>query len=120
MFKTIIVAAALLAPVSAFAGSTWEGEFFGVGAYDGTFDATFKGGKIKGDVTGLFVGQSFEPAALPFKGTYSVNKNGRMKGNIPVAGAFTGWRGGGHMDATFKNGGGFNATKTGKTGKGGK
>jgi len=126
MRKTILSAfagaALALAAVPALAGSNWEGEFFNAGPFgdSGTFDANLSKGKITGDITSLFTGSTFEPAALAFTGRYTVDDNGRMKGNLGFVGKFTGWRGQGQMSATFKNGGGFNATKTGKDSGGGK
>lgn len=122
LFALAVAAAFMATP--ALAGSTWEGEFFGAGpgnGYSGSFDATLSHGTISGDVTSIFMGSTFEPANLRFSGTYKVNGNGRMTGSIPLAGGkFTGWRGQGKVNATFKSGGGFNATKTGKDSGGGK
>ena len=114
MFKTALIAAALSLPLPAVA-SEWMGSFYGAGGgYDGNYTATWKNGKIKGDITGVFLGQTFQPAALPFGGSYSV-KNGRMKGNIDFAGKFVGYRGKGQMQGVFKDGGRFDGTKTGKS-----
>ena len=117
--KRILIVAASLAALSAPAtASEWMGSFYGAyGGYDGNYEATWKNGKIKGDITGFFLGQTFQPAALPFGGSYSV-KNGRMKGNIDFAGPFTGYRGKGQMQGVFKDGGRFDGTRTSKGGKG--
>lgn len=115
-----LAAAASAAP--ALAGSTWEGEFFNAGpngAFSGTYGAKFAKGKISGDLTSVFMGAPFEPAGLRFTGTYKNKGNGRLIGNIPLAGGkFTAHRGHGKMVGSFKAGGGFNGIRTGKTSKG--
>ena len=120
MIRVALLAAFLALPIPTVA-SEWMGSFYGVplytDRYDGNYTATWKNGKIKGDVTGVLLGQAFEPASLPFRGTYSV-KNGRMKGNIDFAGKFVGYRGKGQMQGVFKNGGRFDGTRTSKGGKG--
>ncbi len=96
------------------------GSFYGVGGgFNGGFTSTWQHGKIRGDLTSLFYGTTDQNiGALPFKGTYSVKPNGQVSGkitNIPYfGGKFTGWRGNGQMNGSFKNGGHFDATRTSK------
>lgn len=123
MKRLFIIAASLAALSAPASASEWMGSFYGVplytDRYDGTYTSTWKNGKIKGDVTGLLLGQAFEPASLPFRGTYSVGKGGKMKGDIDFAGPFVGYRGKGEMQGVFQRGGRFDGTRTSK-GKSGK
>jgi hypothetical protein len=119
MIRTVLLAAALALPLPA-AASEWMGSFYGVGGgFNGGFTSTWQHGKIRGDLTSLFYGTTDQNiGALPFKGTYSVKPNGQVSGkitNIPYfGGKFTGWRGNGQMNGSFKNGGHFDATRTSK------